>query len=300
VDATTGPPVRAVNSSNVITFDVAAVLVGGGGLLTSAAWQTHVPTTGTKTIAEGDLVALSIQMTAKAGSDSVNVACESTSITCMQPTVTAYQSTFYSATLGVPNAVVVASDGTRGYIYGGVVASIGQTIQTWNNTSGTKEYGNILRFPFPVRAYGIIGGGSFAGDTDLVLYSTPLGTPSAAATISVKAVQLSSSSAINDFRASFASPMDLAANTDYAVISKPTSGSNISLAYKTYADANHQNSDWLGTDCYAINRNTGAFAAQNSNKDRYAIGLLVGAFSMPAVAARQSTVSSGHKREQYR
>jgi hypothetical protein len=50
------------------------------------------------------------------------------------------------------------------------------------------------------------------------------------------------------------------------------------MLYKTFADANHENSEWLGTDCYAVSRNTGAFAAQNSNKDRFAIGLLVGAF----------------------
>jgi hypothetical protein len=49
------------------------------------------------------------------------------------------------------------------------------------------------------------------------------------------------------------------------------------MAFKTFNDPNHQNSEPLGTSCYAINRNTGAFAAQNSNKDRYTIGLYIGA-----------------------
>lgn len=285
VDAATGPPVRAVNAANVITFGVAAVFTGGGGGITASAWQTSVPTTGTKTIASGDLIAVSVQMTARAGADSVTVSCENMSLTMMQPTVTSYASTFYSATLGVPNVVVVASDGTRGYIAGGFVATVGTTTQTWSNASGTKEYGNILRFPFPVRAYGILGGGSFAGNTDLVLYSTPLGTPSAMATISVNLVQISTSNAVDDARFMFSSSVDLSANTDYAVIAKPSSGTSTNMLYKTYNDSNHQNSDGLGTDCYAVNRNTGAFAVQNSNKDRYAIGLLVGAFDDASAGA---------------
>lgn len=278
VDASTGPPARAVNVSNVITMDVSASFTGGGGGITTTAWQTSVPTTGTKTVGNGDLIAVSVQMTARAGSDSVLVSCENMPLTCMQPTVTTFDGTFYNATLSVPNVVVVASDGTRGYIYGGYVASIGSSTQVWDNTQTIKEYGNILRFPFPARAYGILGGGSFAAATDLILYGTPLGTPSALATASVNAVQIATSSGVDDFKTMFASPVDLLANTDYGVIAKATSASSISMLYKSYNISAHQNSEPLGTDCYAINRNTGAFVAQNSNKDRFAIGLLVGAF----------------------
>ncbi len=44
-------------------------------------------------------------------------------------------------------------------------------------------------------------------------------------------------------------------------------------------------SEMLGTNGYAINRASGAFAAQNSNKDLYAVGLLVGAFDAGGSAA---------------
>lgn len=278
VDSATGPPVRAANVADVITFDVAAVFAGAGGGVTSAAWQTSVPTTGSKTIANNELVAVSMQMTARAGSDSVIVASSVVLDTYTRPTVTSFTGGGYSNSSRAPNVVVVASDGTRGYIYGGYVASVGSTTQTWNNTSGTKEYGNILRFPFPARAYGIAVGNNFGGNCDLILYTDPLGTPAAAGTISVDLNQISNSNATSDGRFMFASPIDLAANTDYAVIAKPTSATSVIMPYKTYNDASHQNSDWLGTDCYAISRNAGAFASQNSNKDRYAIGLLVGAF----------------------
>lgn len=280
VDATTGPPVRAVNVADVITQDVAAVLTGAGGGVTANAWQTSVPTTGTKTIANGDLVAVSMQMTARGGVDTIQASTVAYVVTSPRPVVTSFTSGAYGNSGTLPNVVVVASDGTRGYIYGGSVASLTTTTQTWNNTSGTKEYGNILRFSFPVRAYGIVVGNSFAGNCDLVLYSDPLGTPAAMSggTISVDLNQISTSNVLSDGRFLLASPIDLAASTDYAVIAKPTSATNVGMNYKTYNDAGHQNSDWLGADCYAINRNTGAFASQNSNKDRYAIGLLVGAF----------------------
>ncbi len=278
VDTTTGPPVRAVNVSDVITFDVAAVFTGGGGGVTGTAWQTSVPTTGTKTIANGDLVAISMQMTALGGADSILVGVAAQFATISRSEVTSFTGAVYANASQLPNVVVVASDGTRGYLYGSYVANVGTTTQSWSNGSSPSEYGNILRFPFPVRAYGIIVGNSFAGDCDLILYSDPLGTPSASATVSVDLNQLAVSTVTTQGYFLFASPVDLRANTDYAVIAKPTSATSVGMAYKTYNDSNHQNSDVLGTSCYAINRSSGAFAAQNSSKDRFTIGLLIGAF----------------------
>jgi len=137
-----------------------------------------------------------------------------------------------------------------------------------------------MRFPFPVRAHGIVTGCDLAGATDLVLYSTPLGTPVAEKTISVALQTVGTSTSAGDGRFPFSSSFDLAANTDYVVSIKPTSATNVSVRYKTFDAAAHQGSEPLGTNCYAVNRSTGSFAAQNSSKDRFAIGLLVGAFDV--------------------
>lgn len=282
VDATAGPPGRAVNVADVITNDVAAVFTGGGGGVTANAWQTSVPTTGTKTIASGANIAVTFQITAYGGADSILVSAEAGIAGVTTPSVTSFTGGSYANSTRVPNAVLVASDGTRGYIYGGYVASVGATAQSWNNGSATKEYGNILRVADPMRAYGIIVGCNFVGNTDLILYSDPLGTPVAERTISVDLNTIGTSLSASDGRFLFTAaqgPFDLIAATDYAVIAKPTSVTSISMNYKTFNDANHQNSEVLGTDCYAVNRDTGAFASQNSNKDRFAIGILVGAFS---------------------
>ncbi len=278
VDTTTGPPVRAANVADVITNDVAAVFTGGAGVTTNA-WQTSVPTIGTKTIVHGDLVAVTFQMTTRAGVDSILVSSyPGLSGLGGQPAVTSFTGAAYADTNRTPNCVIVASDGTRGYLFGSSVASIATTTQTWNNTSGTKEYGNILRLKFPATAYGIVAANNTGGDCDFILYSDPLGTPASQRSLSVDLNTIGSSANTTQIVGMFTSSYDLAANTDYAVIAKPTSATNVSMGYKTYNDANHANSDWLGTDCYAINRNTGAFASQNSNKDKFTIGILLGAF----------------------
>ncbi len=50
VNTTAGPPGRAVNVADVITFDVVAVFTGGLGGVTGSAWQTSVPTVGTRIV----------------------------------------------------------------------------------------------------------------------------------------------------------------------------------------------------------------------------------------------------------
>lgn len=70
----------------------------------------------------------------------------------------------------------------------------------------------------------------------------------------------------------FPSPYSMGASTPYAAIVKPTSTTSIQMDYKTFASSAHQAAE-SGSNGYAINRNTGAFASQNSNLDRYGIGI---------------------------
>lgn len=277
VDLTTGVPARAVNAANVITFDVARTSIGNDGSITTAAWQTHVPNSGTKTIANGDLVAFCVQMTARGATDSVLVSTVSGAIGVSLPTVTGYTGAAYATTAGLPNVVITFADGARGYFFAGFVASIGATAQSWNNISNPKEYGNFIKVPVPAKAYGIGCSPTLGGDCDLVMYSDPLGTPAALATISIDKDTIGSASA-NMAYAPFATPISMTPGVAYAVIAKPSSATNISLPYLTLNSATHQEAYSLGTNAYAINRNTGAFVAQNANKDRFAIGLMISGF----------------------
>lgn len=276
VDTANGPSARAANTANVIDFDVFASFTGGGGGITGNAWQESVPTSGSKTVANGDLVAFAIQMTARGGTDAVNPnGINGPLTTAGLPTWSTYTGGSYATPGRLPNAVITFSDGARGYFYGGYVAS-GISSTTWNNTSGTKEYGNLIQLPFPAKAFGIVCSAAISGDTDAILYSDPLGTPSAQKTVSIDLNTVGDSTA-SVHSVLFASPYSMAANTPYAAILKPTSATNISLSYKTFGATAHQNSE-SGGNGYAISRNAGAFASQNSGLDRYSIGLLVGAF----------------------
>lgn len=271
LDATTGPPTRATNVADVITFSVSKTIIGAGGGVTANAVQNHVPDAGTLTVANGDLLAFCTQMTTLGGADLVNTA-TSTGNNIVRPGVVQFVAAAYTATAGFPNAVITFSDGHIGWFLGGNVYSVATTTQTWNSGSATKEYGNFIQLPFAVTVYGIVAACTFAGDCDVVLYTDPLGTPVAAKTVTVDLNQVNSANArYSSFL--FPAPYLATANQPLAAILKPA-GTNVGAPFKTFAASGHQVIEGDGANCYAVNRASGAFAAQNSSKDRFAIGLL--------------------------
>lgn len=289
--ATAGPPARAANAADVITFSVSKTLTGGGGGVASATWNEHVPDAGTLTLAHGDLTAFCVQMTARAGADSVPMQNGANVVSNARPGVTSFTGGSYAAASAVPNVVITASDGTKGFIFGGCVFQTPTTTQTWNSGSATKEYGNFLQMPVPAKIYGILVSCDFAADADVVLYSDPLGTPVAEKTVAVDANTVAASAVVSYGAILFPSPYSSTANQPLAAIIKP-GGSNVGLPYTTLNASAHQAAYALGTNGYAINRASGAFAAQNSSKDRFAIGLLVGAFDAGGSSGRAIQVNN--------
>lgn len=283
VDAANGSAApRAANAADVITFDVSRSMTGGGGGITSGVWNTTVPTSGTKTIAHGDLVAFSIQMTARGGADAVTMSYPNhqSGGQGIRPTVGTFLGAAYGAGGGLPNCLIVASDGTLGFFYGATCYSATST-SAYNSGSSPNERGNVIIPPVPGKVYGIAYSVALAGNTsdfDLVLYSDPLGTPSAQKTASVDANTVGSNSGNLFAVALFSSPYTFTASQPLAAILKPTTANNVTFSYLTLANSAHAKGMSLGTGAYAVNRSSGAFAAQNSNLDRYAIGLLVDSF----------------------
>jgi hypothetical protein len=275
LDTANGPPARAANASDVITLDVSGSYTSAAAP-TANAWNQKVPDSGTKTIANGDLVAFCTQMTARGGADAVNTSNGTGVVGVPRPGVTGFVGGSYADAGTPPNAVITFSDGHLGWFYGGAVFATASTGQSFNNT-GTNEYGNLFQLPFPVKIYGLYAACNVAGDTDFVLYSDPLGTPASAKSVSVDLNVISTSQARYSSYL-FASPYTTTANKPVAAIVKPTSATSVQFVYKTYNAAAHQVTEMCGTNGYAVNRASGAFAAQNSSKDRFAIGLLVGAF----------------------
>jgi len=276
VDTAAGPPPRAVNVTEVITFDVAASFTGGGGGITGSAWQTSVPTTGTKTIANGDFVAFAVQMTARGGSDSIVITGANNGFPLHRPTITTLVSTAtYTESSQGPNVLIVFSDGTLGWFYMSDVRSAVGT-RTWNSGSSPNEYGQLFNMPFPYRVYGMYGWLDPDADCDVVFYSDPLGTPVAEKTLSIDANTVSQAIGRRIY-VMFPAAYDVPANTPVAVVFKP-GGSNVSAYYKTLASATHRVTDAGGTSSYGVSRSSGAFANANSSLDHYYMGLLVGGF----------------------
>lgn len=288
VDMATGPPGRAANASGVITFDVARSMTGGGGGITTNTWHSHVPTTGTKTIANGDFIAFCIQMTSVGGVDSI-LTWFSNNVPQTLPIVTTFLSATYAVGAGVPNCIITFSDGALGYFYGSDVFGSIQA-RAWDNTGSPKEYGQLYNLPFPLKIYGLYGWLQASANCDIVLYSAPLsGTPVAEKTITVDLNTISANSN-RKFAVLFPTPYTLAANTDIAAVFKPGAAS-ITASYKTYGIATHRITEPFGTSGYGISRSTGAFANASSSLDHYYIGLLAGSFDSGGTAGRAVQVN---------
>lgn len=281
LDTSTGPPPRASNTAGVINFDVKASFTGGGGGITANAWQTSVPTSGSKTIADGDLVAIAFQLTARGGSDLVQVAYMQPPSVLLRPAAVQYNGSTFSAQTGMPNFFITFSDGAYGWIETSDIFSSLNT-RAWNNTSGTREYGQLYQLPFPVSVvgiYGLISPASNSADLDVILYSDPLGTPVARGDAFVDANTVTTTGAFRYFEEHFSSPYSVAANAPIGAVIKPAASANVQIAYKTLASAAHRVADPWGTTGYGISRGaSGAFANANSSLDHYYLGLLIKAF----------------------
>jgi hypothetical protein len=253
-----------------------------GAGLSASTWTSSVPDSGTKTIANGDLVAFAVQMTARSGADAVNgVSSTSATTTPTLPVVTQYTGGSYSAVAQLPNCIITFSDGATGYFFGGYVFKTAGTDQLYNSGSSPNEYGNFFQLPVPVKIYGAaLGGGpnTSSADCDVVLYSDPLGTPASQKSYSIDANAQGGNGSSRWNVVMFSSPYTTTANQALGLTVKPTTANNVRMPYKTYNASGDAAGEALGTNCYAINRSSGAFAAQNSQKDRFNLALIVGAF----------------------
>jgi hypothetical protein len=281
LDTAAGPPTRAVNVADVITFDVAASFTGGGGGITANAWQTSVPTSGTKTIAHGDVVAVCFQITALGGADSVLVTGATVASNTSQgrPGVTTFLGGSYASSNSIPNMVITFSDGALGFFYGASAFTTLTGSTNWNNGTAVREYGNRFSFPFPVRISGgifIFDNAATTADGEFILYSGPLTSPVAQRTISLDAHTYPD---VRTVTALFPTPYDAAAGEDLALAMKPTTASNWTTSFKQVHDLSHSKGDPLGLDMYGVSRgSSGAFTATNSNKDRFPVGVLLSGF----------------------
>lgn len=226
IDKTTGP-VRPGG-----TWHVSRTLTQGVDTITAGTAQVCVPDSGSVTLSHGDEVCIVAEFTNRAGSDSL-------AVTSAQ---TPAGATFLGPPFGINNLsgvvsgttpffVLTFADGTTGWIDGLVSPAGTITNVTYTDTTNPDERGNCFRTPFDCEAdlfWAMLRTASAASDGTMILYSDPLGTPTALATWTFTAEELGTfGSGILANRA-FA-PVALAANTDYVVAMRASSSGSIRM-----------------------------------------------------------------------
>lgn len=236
--------IQDVNASGLEDggWDVYATLAGGLGLITASSWNLSAMTSGSKTIAHGDLIAVVAEMVTRGGADQILAVTQTgntlspTSLPIASPYGTTDTSALTKSTSGLV-CMIKFDDGTYGWIeFYSPLTSFDATrsFVTLDSGSTPDEYGALIRVPFPVRlsGFGFMANTDIASadDFELLVYSDPLGTPVVAATITVDADQIFNSLQTWVYGA-FTSPPTLTAGVDYVLAVRPTTANSISFGY---------------------------------------------------------------------
>jgi len=253
------------------TFDVQADLVGGTDTITTNSWYKIPMESGTKTLAEGDLVAIAVELTARGGADTLtvrraisNVFGDTTAPGSGFPYGTADTGTLAKST-NMLAAAILFDDGTIGWIDGVPpipLSGDGATLSI-NVTSSPDEYIGTFTPVAPMRVTGILWGGltsiATTDDFEVILYQDPSNTPSV-----IQAVAIDPDFVTNGNCLAKITPVTLAAGTEYGVAIRPTTVNNITIRYfdlLTGNDGLKQGMATLGVPCKFSQRTSqsGAF-----------------------------------------
>lgn len=222
------------------TFDVAAVVTGGDGTFVATSINRAAMTTGTKTIADGDLVAVVLEMTARGGADSAQIRRPNAGHfgSMMFPYGTTDSGSGPSKNTTAPPVLIEFDDGTVGWIEGQALSHAWSTsadLQSFNSGSSPDEYAAVFSVPYRVTCptLGIGINDIDSGDNyEVVLYSDPWGTPTIIETITADPDLVSSTGGgtiPSLFRLS--TPRTFEVGVEYAISCRPTTTNSMNWAY---------------------------------------------------------------------
>lgn len=244
------------------TFDVYADLTGGAGITGSAVNTVTLSTSGSKSVAHGQALAIVWDMTARGGADSVVITglTSSTNLWRM-PGAAPFTGGGWGGTgQYTPMVLLEADDGTFG-ILSGVPFISAAAITTYSDSTNPDERGLIFQVPFQCKVDGIwiqMGSGNAAADSTLSLYADPLGTPNALATASVLGEQGINSTTVTRTLFFPITEQTLSAGTDYCVALRATGASVVAISQATVT-ATHRSVMGLA-NCRLGTRNNGSGA----------------------------------------
>lgn len=249
------------------TYSVYGDLAGGSGSMGPTVMSTVSMTSGTVNIADGDLIAVVLEMTARGGTDSLRFlrlvgACAfpySTSDTGTGPAKSP------SGTLAV---VIKFDDGTLGYFGEAYIPTV-VTDFSFNSGSTPDEYAFIFKLPFTATTNQLaawIGETDAAETGEIILYSDPLGTPVAERTYTIDPDFVATTVSATGLLTAPITEYQLNANTNYAVAYRPTSVAARTLQRRVIGHADWKAIHWLGSNHWGGERTnqTGAFTQSDT------------------------------------
>jgi|WetSurMetagenome_2_1015567.scaffolds.fasta_scaffold154184_2 hypothetical protein len=261
--------INDVNSSGVEdgTHDVYADLVGGTDTIATLTVYSTAMEVGSKTITHGDLIAVVIEMTTRGGADSITVSAGNNA--SWFPHCATDTGSGPTRAASAPCCHIIFDDGTYGWFpdyYGCLITDI----STLNLNSTPDEVALVFQLPFAceiTQLFAHIGAIATTDDFEIILYSTPSGTPAAIDTFAFTGFYAGSTGASADtpFKVVLPTTRTLLANTEYAIAVRPTTTNNITLKSLDFGTGNaaYRAMTTLGTNWYYGSRTnqSGAFAA---------------------------------------
>lgn len=221
------------------TFDVYADHVGGSGTLTNNVFNKSAMGTGSKTIANGDIIAIVVEMTARGASDSVQPHIApplvyDAAFTIMGfPYGTVDTGTLSKAATAALVALIEFDDGTMGWIDAmGMPLATNAASLTYNSGSSPDEYASCFTMPMTLEicGYSIVRTTNDAVAPSIAFYQDPFGTPVLLDGPTTPDVDiLGGVSNINSIFMPIATPITLVQGQTYGIASRAVSGTNITM-----------------------------------------------------------------------
>lgn len=240
------------------TFDVSGDFVGATNPLVLNSINRVTMATGSKTVSHGDLIAVVVEMVARASSDAVRIVRGAGTPNCLMPYCTIDSGSGPTKNAGQPMYTVIFDDGTMGWLALDSFAHNEDNPTAFGVSSTPDEHALIFEIPYKANAISLfmmLSSFGTSDDFEAIIYSDPLGTPTVQATITVDA-DLTGGSGANPtyWEQLLSSPFTFQPNTLYAIALRPTTGNTLSYRRANFGSGN---SDMRAGSTFGLNARLG-------------------------------------------
>lgn len=264
VNTTTGPSGRPDG-----TFDVSRTITTTTGAFTFASGWNDIPMlSGTKTLSNGDLVALVVDAT-WGGADAASLVTYQGQDNNFWPQANTYATGAWGTNSGIPFVCAITfDDGTRGVFQAAPPVS-SMTYVGFSSATNPKENGSVVQVPWNSKVSGYKINGLYTTDANsdfkVSLYSDPFGTPAlvAGSQVTVLAETAGRAALYGNYTIPLPAEITITKNTDYAIVVEAIGTGTVRWLPATFADANWKRLVLAGGNNFKkVYRNgSGAFTA---------------------------------------